>query len=221
VLSLLFSDVAVQPTPRKRRHVALWWWSCGGRGGLVVDKKGRRGPIQGQLVGCISCCKGIRNGYGNSIHCRSTPHHRSRLEHRVRPRHRRRVATGATRNAITSRRFVINSFTIDRRTTPSLLVPRSLQLFTERVPSSSPNETNIQERRAISLHAPAIDSEANGRSSSGVLGTAASWGIIGPARKAARPARIALAKAPAIWTGSTARETAVFNNTPSKPHSIT
>jgi hypothetical protein len=37
VLSLLFSDLAVRRVPRKRRYGRLWWWSCGGRGGPVVD----------------------------------------------------------------------------------------------------------------------------------------------------------------------------------------
>jgi hypothetical protein len=62
---------------------------------------------------------------------------------------------------------------------------------------------------------------ANGRPISGVLDTAAICTVMGPARKALRPALIAAAKAPAMWTGSVARETAVFNNTASKPHSIT
>jgi hypothetical protein len=62
---------------------------------------------------------------------------------------------------------------------------------------------------------------ANGRPISGVLGTAVSCATIGSARKEPRPALTALANALAIWTGSFARETAVFSSTPSKPHSIT
>jgi len=62
---------------------------------------------------------------------------------------------------------------------------------------------------------------AKGRPISGVLDTAVSWTIMGPATKALCPAVIALAKAPAIRTGSSARETAVFKSTPSNPHSIT
>ena len=37
MLSLVFSDLAVQATPRERHERALWWWSYGGRGGLSVD----------------------------------------------------------------------------------------------------------------------------------------------------------------------------------------
>jgi hypothetical protein len=46
-----------------------------------------------------------------------------------------------------------------------------------------------------------------------------SWTVIGPPKKALRPALTALAKAPAMRTGSRARETAVFRSLPSKPHS--
>jgi hypothetical protein len=46
-----------------------------------------------------------------------------------------------------------------------------------------------------------------------VLGTAVSWTILGPATIALCPALIALAKAPAIRTGPSARETAVFKST--------
>jgi hypothetical protein len=65
------------------------------------------------------------------------------------------------------------------------------------------------------------ESEAKGRPISGVLETAASCTTIGPARNALRPPLTALANAFAIWTGSRARDTAVFNSTPSKPHSMT
>ncbi len=44
-------------------------------------------------------------------------------------------------------------------------------------------------------------SEAKGRPISGVLDTAISWTVIGPPKKALRPALTACAKAPAIRTG--------------------
>jgi hypothetical protein len=47
-----------------------------------------------------------------------------------------------------------------------------------------------------------------------------SWTVIGPPKKALCPALTALAKAPAMRTGSRARETAVFSSMPSKPHSV-
>ena len=46
-----------------------------------------------------------------------------------------------------------------------------------------------------------------------------SWTVIGPPKKALRPALTALAETPAMQTGSRARETAVFSSMPSKPHS--
>jgi hypothetical protein len=49
----------------------------------------------------------------------------------------------------------------------------------------------------------------------GVLVTAASCTMIGPARN---PARIAFPKASVIWIGSRARETAVFNNMRKEPN---
>ena len=55
----------------------------------------------------------------------------------------------------------------------------------------------------------------NGVPSTGVLGCAASCGVIAPAMRAARPAATASAKAPAICTGSVARATAVLSSTPS------
>ena len=45
--------------------------------------------------------------------------------------------------------------------------------------------------------------------------------IIGPAKNALRPPLTAWENALAIRTGSRARDTAVFNSTPSKPHSMT
>jgi hypothetical protein len=63
------------------------------------------------------------------------------------------------------------------------------------------------------------EADVKGRPISGVLETASSCTLIGPATNAARPALMALAKALAIRTGSIARETAVFMRTASKPHS--
>jgi hypothetical protein len=53
------------------------------------------------------------------------------------------------------------------------------------------------------------ESDVNGRLISGVLATATSCTIIGPARKPLRPPLIALAKALAIRTGPKARDSCV------------
>src|SRR5271170_4943716 len=73
----------------------------------------------------------------------------------------------------------------------------------------------------IKFDANADESVEKGRPISGVLATANSCTVIGPARKPLRPALTAAEKALAICTGSIARETAEFTSTPSKPHSIT
>ncbi len=61
----------------------------------------------------------------------------------------------------------------------------------------------------------------NGCPTVGVLAWALVRASTGPASNASRPDSTASAKARAMLTGSPLRETAVFNNTPSKPHSIT
>ncbi|ABA48197.1 hypothetical protein BURPS1710b_3706 [Burkholderia pseudomallei 1710b] len=61
----------------------------------------------------------------------------------------------------------------------------------------------------------------NGMPTTGVLACALSRASIGPARYAARPASTPRANARAMISGCVACDTAVFSNTPSKPHSIT
>jgi hypothetical protein len=69
---------------------------------------------------------------------------------------------------------------------------------------------------SIKLMSPPIRtrSGANGRPNSGVLGTANSRAIMGPAKNAPLPARTESAKALAMRMGSLARETAVFKQYP-------